>query len=567
MFLGTFALAAALVVSLGCETRAPAETPTLSVLLMDGIGSSALTITTSSELAQKYFNQGLNLLHCFWDFEAHRAFKEAVRLDPDAPMPYWGLFLSLNYNQREELDERRLALAKMEELKERGNDREKRYIEAVLRLNREGGQAGQAAFIDEMEKLIAAYPDEIEAKLFLVKFLITESGGYFTSTAEAASAGKRSAFERAEAILRDLFEEHAESAAVHHYWIHVHEYGPTPEAAVPSAVKLPLLAPHSGHILHMPGHIYYQIGEYDKAYESFKAGLAFDQGYMEKNALEPVDNWNYVHNIDYLVANCSEDGRYAEGQRWGRVLEDLPSSPHRSHAVGRGFVIYAGRSALARLHMRYGHWAEARASLERILIAGDPAQGDPAARYLAGLGLFTHGMASLASDDLAQAEEAAQHLLRLSVELREATGIDGADWYFEAARRILAIAAFELVGSLASERGEHEQAIKRLEEAVRMEESLGYWEPPHYARPIHQSLAQAYLRAGRIADARRTYERELERRPQSGHALFGIAQTFAQEGNFDAARQSFERFLSAWKDADTDLPQLRFARDWLAADP
>ena len=41
-------------------------------------------------MAQKFFDQGLNLLHAFWDTEAYRAFREAARLDPDAAMPYWG---------------------------------------------------------------------------------------------------------------------------------------------------------------------------------------------------------------------------------------------------------------------------------------------------------------------------------------------------------------------------------------------------------------------------------------------------------------------------------------------
>lgn len=56
--------------------------------LMKGIGASNMKIQTKSDSCQKYFNQGLNLLHDFWDFEAYRAFKEAVKLDTTAIIPY-----------------------------------------------------------------------------------------------------------------------------------------------------------------------------------------------------------------------------------------------------------------------------------------------------------------------------------------------------------------------------------------------------------------------------------------------------------------------------------------------
>ena len=60
--------------------------------LMKNIGASNMKIETKSDSCQKYFNQGLNLLHDFWDFETYRAFKEAIRLDSSAVMPYWGLY-------------------------------------------------------------------------------------------------------------------------------------------------------------------------------------------------------------------------------------------------------------------------------------------------------------------------------------------------------------------------------------------------------------------------------------------------------------------------------------------
>ncbi len=529
---------------------------------MEGLGGAELTITTSSEQAQKYFNQGVNLLHCFWDFEAYRAFKEAIRLDPEAAMSYWGLFTSLNYNQHEQLEERRFALAEANTLAPGASDREQRYIRAITRLSLEGGQAGRAAFVEEMQALIDRYPDDLQAKLFLIKYLVTEvgGGGYSTSPGQAGASG----FERARAMLRSLLVSHPDNAAVHHYWIHVHEYGPDPAAALVSAEKLPRLAPNSGHILHMPGHIYYQLGEFEKAYQAFHASLKLDREYLDRTGIEVVDNWNYTHNLDYLVANCAEDGRYREGQRWATVISELPVRAERAAAVGLGFIVYGGRTAPVRLHMRYERWDAAAAFLESSLATWRfPSQ--VSADYLGGLLAYNRGMAAMQRGQAGEAASRFQEILGLGMKLAQQESRLGSDWYFEAARRIVAIGAVELGGWVLSDQGQHDRAIEQLQRAVQMETTLGYGEPPHYSRPVGETLAAAYLRAGRWQEAKSAYQAALEERPGSGHALYGIARALAEGGRRTEARQAYERFLKAWRHADADLPQLAAARDWLKA--
>ena len=57
-------------------------------------------VTTKSELAQKYFNQGLALTYGFNHGEAARSFKTAIRIDSTFAMAYWGLAMVFgpNYN-------------------------------------------------------------------------------------------------------------------------------------------------------------------------------------------------------------------------------------------------------------------------------------------------------------------------------------------------------------------------------------------------------------------------------------------------------------------------------------
>ena len=521
--------------------------------LMDGIGQAEMSISTSSKLAAQYFNQGLRLLHCFWDFEAYRSFKEAIRQDENAVMAYWGLFMSLNYNPNELYDERRAALDKAKALATRASARERRYVGAISQLDAKG----QTAYIRAMESLIAAHPEDIQARLMLIKYLVTDAGGRYPEP----DGGTGNAFEHAQEMLRPLLKSHPDSAAVHHYWIHAHEVGPTPEAALASAEKLPSLAPKAGHILHMPGHIHFLIGDYEKADEAFQASLRFDRVYMETSGVGPVDNWNYTHNLDYMVAACAEDGRYREGQGYAEILSSLPVERERSLAAGLGYIVYGGRTAPARLHLRYGQWQAAADSLGTIARA---ALSQQAADYLDGLLTYAQGMAALERSDVTRAGANFQKLLGFSMKLGRQESGKGSDWYFDAARRILAVGAVELGGLLMSRQGQHDQAIAQLERAIQMEGVLGYGEPPHYTRPVSESLAAAYLQAGRWQEARNAYEQSLKKRPKNGHALFGIARSYELAGDKGRAESAYRRFLETWRRADRDLPQVRHAETWLA---
>lgn len=200
--------------------------------LMEGIGTSAMPITTASPPAQKYFNQGLNLLHCFWDFEAYRAFKEAARLDSACAIAYWGIAAALQQNSSEMSEEKNKALEKAIALSATAGEREQAYIRAATLMR----DKGRAAYISEMEALIDRYPDEIEAQLFLARFLSAAPSTY------APDGRPREGKVYGQMILQNLLKTHLDHAAVHHYWIHAVENGPHPERALASAIKLPQLA-------------------------------------------------------------------------------------------------------------------------------------------------------------------------------------------------------------------------------------------------------------------------------------------------------------------------------------
>jgi len=530
--------------------QTPAYAPAFEVAslppppLMKNIGTSEIKITTKSEAAQAFFNQGLNLLHAFWDTEAYRAFREAARLDETSAMAYWGIYNALGQNSQEMNEERAAALKKAVALAPQASDHERFYIRAISLLSEQG--KGRAAWISEMEALIDKYPEDVEAKLFLANSLSTPAGSYLPD------GRPRDGKIYGQMILKNLLKTHPEHLAVHHYWIHAVENGSRPEEALPSCEKIAKIAPNSGHLLHMPGHIYYRLGMFEKARKSFLAALEFDLKYMREQNIHPINNWNYTHNLDYLVANSAEEGRLREAAEFARMLAEVPSDDKRLKATGLGYLLYGGYTALTRLQMRFGFWD---AAIKDLQISDNPPRS-LSEKYRAGILSYLKGMRAVEKNDAADAEKNAAELEKIIADLAAQKAEQGSDWYFGYANRILAVHILDLRGSLSSIRGNHDEAFKTLAEAVEKEKNLGYWEPPHYTRPVLESLGKAYLKAGKPVEARAAFEKILEARPNSGFVYFQVARTFEKTGESAKAAEFYKRFLKVWANADKDLPQI-----------
>lgn len=523
--------------------------PTFSDLpappLMKGIGTATIKITTRSPEAQRFFDQGLNLLHAFWDMEAYRAFREATRFDANCAMAWWGIYNSLAQNAQENTAERAGALNRAIELAPTASDREQYYIRSIAMLAEQG--KGRPAWIAEMEALINKYPDDVEAQLLLANSLSSPASSYLPDgrPREGKMYGR--------AILQNMLRTHPEHAAVHHYWIHAVENGPRPEEALESAEKLVKLAPSSGHMLHMPGHIYYRLGMYEKARAAFLASLDFDLMYMRENKIHPINNWNYTHNLDYLVANSAEEGRYKEAAMYAKMLAEIPTVEARSKSTGLGYMLYGGSTALVRLHIRFSMWDAAIKELESSMAKDATSLS---AKYQSGILSYVKGMKAVEAGNAADAEASLLMLQKISDELTVSRSQNASDWYFGHATRVIAVHLLDLRGSLASIRGDHNEAVKLLAEAVEREKNLGYWEPPHYTRPVLESLGAAYLHAGKYDDAKAAFEKILETRPKSGFAYLGIISAMNKAGRSSDAAAARKQLAVVWKYADKDLPQI-----------
>jgi tetratricopeptide (TPR) repeat protein len=551
----------------------PSELPVPQKLT--GIGNVHLHITATPE-GQMWFDQGLNLLHDFWDYESARAFEQSVRADPQCAMCYWGLYKAEMFTHSLQPFYADQSLDKAIALAKHASKAERLYISASA-AHQEALKAAKEPpdFSKEVElwrKLVKAYPRDTQARIFLAEAV---ADGYDDSG--KPRDGQKEALE----ILRGVLKDEPENSAANHYWIHAVEDSAEPEQGLRSAGILASLAPSSGHMVHMPGHIYYRLGDYAQAQKSFAASTDADESYMKSQQVNVDNDWNYAHNLMYAIANLMEEGQLNEATalaiKLARTRGDLETTLYP----------WSARDSISRINprlpvaLRTGDWGLTLELLkENKLPAG--------LTYLKFLGEqlmnFAAGMQALESHDLAKAQEASQRLdaelWRISQGLKDTEAAKGEEKKPDNAGppklqvmpdalpkplvANLSIMSLELRAGLLAAKKQTSEAKEVFAQAAQEEKALGYREPPGYIRPVAEAEAAALMAAGDWGDAKAAYLKALVERPKSGFPLYGIAMSSERAGDANSATAEYLEFVAAWKNADSDLAQLAHARGYLA---
>jgi tetratricopeptide (TPR) repeat protein len=312
----------------------------------------------------------------------------------------------------------------------------------------------------------------------------------------------------------------------------------------------------------MPGHIFYRLGDYERAREIFLEAARVDRDYMDRQQVGIENDWNYAHNLSYLIADCAEAGRYREAIEHASALQGTADNPDQSS--NPGFYILQIGSSAARLAIRFGAWDDA---IKQPMNFGvpDAKLGVAARGYRDGLVAYAQGMKSAESGDLADADRQCDRLDALLWRLSQEKVDDDAKNVRDRVVKILQTASLDLRGNLAGYRSASDQMRQLLDQAGDQERELGYSEPPAYSRPESESLGHALIRAGKYSEAREAFRNELKERPRSGFALYGIALAWDREGNHSEAVNAYREFLDTWRNADRSLPQIQAAETHLNA--
>ncbi|MGA3032374.1 MAG: hypothetical protein ABSD70_03780 [Terracidiphilus sp.] len=550
---------------------------------MSGIGNSHIAIKANAE-AQQWFDQGLSLLHDFWDYESAKAFEQAIRTDPNCAMCYWGLAQAEEFRGDSTKEYGKKALDQAVKLEGKASKTDRFYIQAAVAES--GEKDDHSGSIAIYRKLVQKEPRDVEARIFLANAL----GDGFDDKGEPKQGEKEKI-----SILEGVLKDAPNDSAANHYWIHAMEPSNHPERAIPSAALLASLAPTSGHMVHMPGHIYYRVGDYASADRWFSASTEADERYMRDQHVSVDNDWNYVHNLMYAIANLLEQGRL-------EAANGL--SDHLGGARGQlsaSLYIWSARDQISRVSrrlpvaLRIGDWSAVLAMLDQAQLAG----GDKTTnlRFLQSeLRSFALGMQALDKGDLAAAQAASSEmdsgLWREGADQKAAADVraEAEKAKAEAEKKsagagnssvaqaspaadpmnpdansgplvkALSVASIELRAAVELLKGDATKAKKLYDQAILAEKKLGYHEPPFYIRPVAETEAEALLRAKDYAGAKAAFQKALEDRPNSGFELYGIGRADELAGNTALAQTEYQAFLKAWPSADQNLPQVAHAR-------
>ncbi|HYE15684.1 MAG TPA: hypothetical protein VD968_14675 [Pyrinomonadaceae bacterium] len=527
--------------SASAQHHAPARSPEAPAALMPDLGSFHLPVRTSSAEAQKFFDQGLILVYGFNHAEAARAFRRAAELDPRMAMAHWGLALALgpNYNQTsippERLKAAHEAVQKGLALAAGGPEHERAYLEALSKRFSADAGADQrklwVAYRDAMGELARRYPDDTEAAtLYADAAMILNAWRLFKPDGSAAEGT-----EEVIATLESVLRRDPEHIGAHHLYIHAVEASHAPERALLSADRLTALSPASGHLVHMPAHIYMRTGDYERAAKSNEWAAKVDEEYLSRGGLRGIYSAAYYsHNLHFLAAAESMRGRYAAAVAAARRLEQNVEPYLKEMPFFESFM--PTRSLIA---ARFGRWDE-------ILKTTEPPATMQATNAL---WHWARGMAHVATGKTAEAEADLRNLVA------KAQAVPPEDSYGQnRTRDVLKIAEHFLNARIASARGDRKAAINFLRQAVAAEDALAYDEPPGWYHPLsRESLGGALMLDKQFAEAEAVFREDLRRNRRNGRSLFGLSESLKAQGKAreaDLVRREFER---AWKGADTQL--------------
>jgi tetratricopeptide (TPR) repeat protein len=529
-----------------CHTPTETKAASAPATLMDGYGKVHMPITTKSEEAGRFFDQGLALLHSFWSYEADRSFERAAQLDPECAMAQWGIAMAaVNQGRRDEAIKRAKGLAA------KASERERLYIEAVeSRYQGERAAVQNNAFLgasepyrNAMRKIVALYPEDLEAKLFLALALMS---GY-----ERDGAPKPGTVE-AIALLQLALAKDPKHLAAHHYMIHATESGKRAIDGAPSADVYGSFAPKVGHAVHMPGHTYVHIDRWDDAAKSFESSAEVDRAYIrDKNEKTDHAAGPYGHNVHFLAMVYGYQGRYRDAMRASQELLDATRAPEER----KSRAAFEGRFSMLRALVRFEKYDE--------ILDGKSLPDEGEFEVLKAWRYYAEGLAKIGKGDVGAARAQLKSLERETSRLKEKFGKDKNTP--QAGRqlqqlRALAVAPFELQARIIAREGKADEAIVKLREGVEEEVKLGYSEPPFYPNPMEEVAGKVSLELKRWKEAEEFFHAALERDPGSGRAHFGLMQAQQALGKDAEARISYAKFLKAWSKADADLPEMRRAK-------
>ncbi|HRP72191.1 MAG TPA: hypothetical protein PK743_06110 [Luteimonas sp.] len=528
----------------------PPEMAMIGAHLLEGLGDYRFPVTSAHPEVQRWFDQGLMLTYGFNHDAAERSFLKATELDPDCAMCWWGASLVLGPHVNAGMDPADNAdawqrLQRARELAPGASEREQAFIEALsaryAETPPEDRRALDEAYAEATRELVRKRPDDLDAAVFLAESLMDlQPWDYYDAQLQPKG-------HTAEVVqtLESVMARDADHAGALHLYVHAVEASSDPQRGADAADRLRTLVPGSGHLVHMPAHIYARVGRWHDAVIANQRAIEADDAYLAlcRGNTQGVYPLGYVpHNHHFLWFASSMEGNGAVAKASALTTAERTNLPELMREPGfAGLQHYWMTPWFDRV--RFGRWDE-------IAGAANPAPDLP---YVTTIWHYAQAMAAVRQQRLDDADE---HLAALRPLAADPAMDELMVWDRYPLAHAARIAERTVTAELAAARGQVDEAVSALREGVEIEDRIPYDEPPGWHAPVRQTLGAVLLDAGRASEAEAVYREELRRNPGNGWSLFGLAKSLEAQGKPEAAEASRE-FAAVWQGNDVKLTSSR----------
>ncbi|MRX69793.1 hypothetical protein SAMN06265349_101286 [Flavobacterium resistens] len=508
----------------------------------EGLKGIDFKISTNNQEVQHYCNQGMMLAYGFNHAEAARSFYEASRLDPNCAMAYWGFayVLGPNYNAGMEEDNFQRAYAAVQKAKKLSancSPKEKALIDALMVRYVANPPSDRKpldiAYAGAMKKVYVKFSSDPDIGALYAESLMNlhpwdlydkETGAAKEWTPEIVK------------VLEELMIKNPKHPGAHHFYVHAIEASATPEKALKSAKLLETLVPGSGHLIHMPSHIYIRTGDYHEGSLSNIEAVKVDSLYTTLcHAQGAYPLGYYPHNYHFLAATAALEGNSKLAWNAAKKLQE-----HTSVEIMR----QPGWGTLQHYYTIPYYIAVKFSMWDTIISLPKP---DKDLIYPEAVWHYARGMAYLGKNDLTNAEKEFVTLDKLSKNavLKEIT-----IWNINTTEDLVKIASKVLAAGIASKKNDLNKEISLLNEAVVIEDHLNYNEPPDWFFSVRHYLGAVLIKAGKYSEAEKIYRKDLQIWPKNGYALIGLYNSLIKQKKENEALKIKSAFDNSWKYAD-----------------
>lgn len=501
------------------EVEYPAGFDEEATYYAEALGPLTRPITTSSPEAQKFFDQGVQMMYAFTPLRAARSFRQAQREDPNCAMCFWGEawawgpYLNGGMGGDDAPRAHENIMRAKELAGQYANEVERALIEAMAvryapEHDRESRRKMDEEYARAMAEVYQRFPDDVEVgTLYGESLMLLEPrrGRWDIEKPEV---------QKIHAVLEATLAIDIRHPGACHLYVHATEPTDMPEKAEACADHLGASIPGASHIQHMPSHTYNRVGRWGDA---VRANL--DAWHSDQRAEHDIAWAIYPsHNLHMLLFAASMDGQGAVAVQAGRDY---------------GKTVASGNFYEAMTLLRFGRFDE-------ILELDDP----PDRGIQRGFWDFSRGYAYLRRDDVNRARF---YLEKVKLAAETTSG----SFRGHSAADLLGVVAGILEGEIMRADGENEEAVDLLEAAIEVEDGLRYDEPEPLNFSARHWLGDLLLEMERYEEAEAVFEAALEDHPMNGWSLFGLEAALRAQDRWAEADRVNELFRKAWARSDT----------------